>query len=722
MARTPLTSSIERAVAEVAAAGRGAEYFARGSSSSRRGSRQPASPRTVTSRRRRAARSNPPHRRRRRRPRRPDVRVPPEAGRATSPRSTRRRPRRRPLLDRTRVFAEGQIDEHGGELIDQGHTQIRSLAQELGLEPRQPPPAEPNGTELLAYFDGAPYTYAEVDRRHQAGLAEDPLGRLRGELPDALRQLHAARAGARPHVDRRLDRRSDPGRRSSSTSRPAPGRRLQHRVRRGVAPSRARSTSSTCSATRARASSASSASRTRSTTCAAATTRSRPGWRPRSRARSRPAPSSSRSSGRRRRATRSRSGSGSNERRGRRQGRARAAVLDPPALGRRLAGRASRRASGQAIGEQGMGTNSKLHLQFTPPALGRPRVERRDVTPTRGYQSTLGGLPRPARARPGSSSTTRAATSARASAPGRRDQRAEQFLAQIEPVLPGLSRALERAGDGGLLGRLPVDARLVLLLEGRPVHAFAGVEEPAGGQRPLLRRAHLDRLPGLPERRRRDGRAGRRRGDRRPRLGSSSHLTDDLDDVSVEHDVRAADTLAVEARRWAPDSGGGEALRELVVDRVRDVLDGRAGMERERLRVVLATMSQVDATRPVRPQIASRRRSRLSSSSTETGTRRPRDAAAAVASSSSIFVAARSDGRSMPAASTSARTTPNSSRERSPRGRTRSRPRFAARRGVRALRPGPRSRPRSAPGSRRAARGRRRSGSAPATGRVVVNA
>src|SRR5262245_44781039 len=31
------------------------------------------------------------------------------------------------------AFAEGQIAEHGGELIDQGHNAIRNLAQELGL-------------------------------------------------------------------------------------------------------------------------------------------------------------------------------------------------------------------------------------------------------------------------------------------------------------------------------------------------------------------------------------------------------------------------------------------------------------------------------------------------------------------------------------------------------------------------------------------------------------
>ena len=36
--------------------------------------------------------------------------------------------------DRT-SWADGQTTEHGGELIDQNHTQIRNLAHELGLEP-----------------------------------------------------------------------------------------------------------------------------------------------------------------------------------------------------------------------------------------------------------------------------------------------------------------------------------------------------------------------------------------------------------------------------------------------------------------------------------------------------------------------------------------------------------------------------------------------------------
>ena len=46
-------------------------------------------------------------------------------------------------------FAQGQIAEHGGELIDQGHTTIRHLAQELGLPLDNLLAAEPNGSTIF---------------------------------------------------------------------------------------------------------------------------------------------------------------------------------------------------------------------------------------------------------------------------------------------------------------------------------------------------------------------------------------------------------------------------------------------------------------------------------------------------------------------------------------------------------------------------------------------
>jgi monoamine oxidase len=58
----------------------------------------------------------------------------------------------------------GQIAEHGGELIDQGHTQIRQLAQSFGLKLDNLLSAELNGTEQLNYFDGARYTYDQATR------------------------------------------------------------------------------------------------------------------------------------------------------------------------------------------------------------------------------------------------------------------------------------------------------------------------------------------------------------------------------------------------------------------------------------------------------------------------------------------------------------------------------------------------------------------------------
>ncbi|MEA2434772.1 MAG: monoamine oxidase [Actinomycetota bacterium] len=57
------------------------------------------------------------------------------------------------------AFAQNQIAEHGGELIDQGHVHIRQLANELGLTLENLLSAQPNGSEDLLYFDGAPYSF-----------------------------------------------------------------------------------------------------------------------------------------------------------------------------------------------------------------------------------------------------------------------------------------------------------------------------------------------------------------------------------------------------------------------------------------------------------------------------------------------------------------------------------------------------------------------------------
>jgi monoamine oxidase len=56
------------------------------------------------------------------------------------------------------AFADGQIYEHGGELIDSGHLELKGLVHELGLDLDNLLQAEENGSELLGHFFGRPYT------------------------------------------------------------------------------------------------------------------------------------------------------------------------------------------------------------------------------------------------------------------------------------------------------------------------------------------------------------------------------------------------------------------------------------------------------------------------------------------------------------------------------------------------------------------------------------
>src|SRR5215208_4001038 len=60
------------------------------------------------------------------------------------------------------AFAPGLVAEHGCELIDTGHIEIRQLAKELGFTLENLLQGETNGTEPLYFFDGAPYTYEEA--------------------------------------------------------------------------------------------------------------------------------------------------------------------------------------------------------------------------------------------------------------------------------------------------------------------------------------------------------------------------------------------------------------------------------------------------------------------------------------------------------------------------------------------------------------------------------
>ena len=62
-----------------------------------------------------------------------------------------------------RDFADnGLIAEHGGELIDQGHTAMRHLSQELGFTLDNLLQAQPKGTEEFYYVNGAKYPYSQL--------------------------------------------------------------------------------------------------------------------------------------------------------------------------------------------------------------------------------------------------------------------------------------------------------------------------------------------------------------------------------------------------------------------------------------------------------------------------------------------------------------------------------------------------------------------------------
>lgn len=69
---------------------------------------------------------------------------------------------------RREFFAQNQIVERGGELIDTDHTAVQNLAAELGLSLDDLQAAEPNGTLPFYHFNGKAYTYTQILKRFQA--------------------------------------------------------------------------------------------------------------------------------------------------------------------------------------------------------------------------------------------------------------------------------------------------------------------------------------------------------------------------------------------------------------------------------------------------------------------------------------------------------------------------------------------------------------------------
>jgi monoamine oxidase len=66
------------------------------------------------------------------------------------------------------AFQQGQIAEHGGELIDTGHRELRNLVKELGLTTVDLLASEAHGTEETYYLDGSFYSVAQATDDFQA--------------------------------------------------------------------------------------------------------------------------------------------------------------------------------------------------------------------------------------------------------------------------------------------------------------------------------------------------------------------------------------------------------------------------------------------------------------------------------------------------------------------------------------------------------------------------
>ena len=413
---------------------------------------------------------------------------------------------RRPLLDTPRLLRR-RSDRGARRGADRpGPQPDPPPGERARAEPRQPPPGGDERHRADELVRRRSLLLRPRDRRRQSGVAEDPLGRLGRGVPDALRQLHRTRAAARPDVDRRVDRRDVRGR-DRFEDRPAARRRLQHRVRRRVV--------------RAELAQPALPARLRGSGQPAAL-RQVEREVPRAR-RERPDPGAAR------RAARGPDHDGvaaggdpadgvgtlgadvqarvGDEGRHRGPRRARAPVLDHAGVGRLFAGRL-RAVEGDGHPRAGNGNELEAARPVQEPALARARVQRRELLRPR-LPGHVGGVARSGR---------RVRDPRRLHGrQHRRELRQRHAGVASEPVpRPGRAGAargherLQRQGVRRLLARLRVDARLLLVLQGRPVHEVRRDGGTPAGNVSLRRRAHLDRLPGLPERRGRDRRTRRR--------------------------------------------------------------------------------------------------------------------------------------------------------------------------------------------------------------------
>lgn len=113
-------------------------------------------------------------------------------------------------LSERHAFADAQVAERGGELIDTPHESIRALAADLGLELDDLTASEAPGAQPRFFLDGAPYAMSDVERDFaavrprlaaDADLLGDDMPTWRTITP-AQRQLD--RMSARQWIDARV--------------------------------------------------------------------------------------------------------------------------------------------------------------------------------------------------------------------------------------------------------------------------------------------------------------------------------------------------------------------------------------------------------------------------------------------------------------------------------------------------------------------------------------
>ena len=163
-----------------------------------------------------------------------------------------------------------------------------------------------------------------------------------------------------------------------------------------------------------------------------------------------------------------------------------------------------------AIQEMGMGTNTKLQLQFD----SRPWValgSNGESTADTGYQLTW----EVTRAQPGRAGILVGYTGGRIGdsfGKGSPRSHARRFLDQLDPVLPGVAKTWNGRVALNFWAADPLANGSYSYYRVGQLTGFSGVEREPSGTLPFRGRAHVDRVPGLSRGRRPERPAGRRGG------------------------------------------------------------------------------------------------------------------------------------------------------------------------------------------------------------------